>query len=83
MMVCAPPHLFSPTKPHQSYTGVVAPSPACRRALQTVVSLLEQDGHEIVTMFVSGQCSLLHLFHYSLRTVIVPAHSGPCRSGRN
>ncbi|KAI9458948.1 amidase signature enzyme [Lactarius psammicola] len=30
--------------------GVVAPSPACRRALQTVVSLLEQDGHEVIAI---------------------------------
>jgi hypothetical protein len=34
------------------YAGVVAPSPACRRALQTVVSLLEQDGHEVTAMSV-------------------------------
>jgi hypothetical protein len=32
-------------------TGVVTPSPPCRRALQTVTSLLEADGHEIITMF--------------------------------
>jgi hypothetical protein len=32
-------------------TGVVIPSPPCRRALQTVTSLLEADGHEIITMF--------------------------------
>ena len=32
-------------------TGVVTPSPPCKRALQTVASLLEADGHEIITMF--------------------------------
>lgn len=32
--------------------GVVAPSPACRRALQEVVSTLEAHGHEVVQMFV-------------------------------
>ncbi|KAF8268354.1 amidase signature enzyme [Lactarius quietus] len=30
--------------------GVVVPSPACGRALKTVVSLLEQDGHEVTTI---------------------------------
>ncbi|KAH9059607.1 amidase signature enzyme [Lactarius vividus] len=30
--------------------GVVAPSPACKRALQTIVSLLEQDGHEVTAI---------------------------------
>jgi hypothetical protein len=52
-MVCALPHFFLLVKSHRStrsYTGVVAPSPACRRALQTVVSLLEQDGHEVTAM---------------------------------
>ncbi|KZT10515.1 amidase signature enzyme [Laetiporus sulphureus 93-53] len=30
--------------------GVVTPSPACRRALQEVVSVLQADGHEVVTI---------------------------------
>jgi len=30
--------------------GVVTPSPACRRALQEVVSVLEANGHEVVTI---------------------------------
>ncbi|TFY56752.1 hypothetical protein EVJ58_g7443 [Rhodofomes roseus] len=30
--------------------GVVAPSPACRRALQTVVETLEAHGHRVVTV---------------------------------
>lgn len=34
--------------------GVVAPSPACHRALQTVVKTLEAKGHKVVTMFVSS-----------------------------
>lgn len=38
--------------------GVVAPSPACHRALQTVVKTLEAKGHTVVTVFVStlGLC---------------------------
>ena len=75
--------LLLPTKPHQSsYSGVVAPSPACRRALQTVVSLLEQDGHEITTMSVSGHV-LSCTYFIILYAVTAPAHSGPCRSVRN
>lgn len=30
--------------------GVVTPSPACKRALETVTSALERDGHEVVSM---------------------------------
>ena len=63
-MVCTLPHFFLLVMSHwstHSYTGVVASSPACRRALQTVVSLLEQDGHEVTAMFVSGHLSCTHL----------------------
>ncbi len=31
--------------------GVVAPSPACKRALETVVSELTARGHEVVAMY--------------------------------
>lgn len=30
--------------------GVVAPSPACARALKTVTAILEKNGHEVVTL---------------------------------
>lgn len=32
------------------FIDVVTPSPACERALKTVTSALERDGHEIVAM---------------------------------
>lgn len=30
--------------------GVVAPSPACLRALKTVTEVLQKNGHDIVTL---------------------------------
>lgn len=30
--------------------GVVAPSPACLRALKTVTEVLQKNGHEVVTL---------------------------------
>lgn len=34
-------------------TGVVAPTPACGRALKLVVAALERDGHKVLAMFVT------------------------------
>lgn len=36
------------------FAGIVTPSPACKRALQEVVSALEADGHEVVDMYASS-----------------------------
>ena len=33
------------------FVGIVTPSPACKRALQEVVSALEANGHEVVDMY--------------------------------
>lgn len=35
--------------------GVVVPSPACRRALQEVMSVLQSEGHEVIPMSVLFQ----------------------------
>ena len=47
---------FSSPEPHFVFpnflTGVVTPFLPCKRALQIVSSLLEEDGHEIIHMFV-------------------------------
>ena len=59
-MVCARLHLLLP-EVLLEYADVVAPSPACRRALQTVVSLLEQDGHEVTAMSVFPTWPMLSL----------------------
>lgn len=37
---------------------VVAPSPACRRALKTVVNTLQNHGHNVVSMFVEGHIAV-------------------------
>ena len=31
-------------------SGIVAPSPACKRDLQEVILLLEADGHKVIDM---------------------------------
>ena len=49
------PHFFLEAYP-VSPTGVVTPSPPCKRALQTVASLLEADGHEVITMYAYLDC---------------------------
>jgi len=76
-----------PLSPHETHlvfsTGVVTPSPPCKRALQIVTSLLEDDGHEIIHMSVySHQRSLLRLVLFYV-SVILPAHLGLYKLDRN
>ena len=55
---------FHPSGPSMSSDargpGVVIPSPACRRALETVVSELKGRGHEVVDMY-ARQFKLINL----------------------
>jgi hypothetical protein len=51
----------------------VLPSPACARALQTVVDTLEKHGHEVVTMYDPPHLALDSLT-YSDATVTPRAH---------
>ena len=75
---------FSPREIHPFFsTGVVAPSPPCKRALQIVTSLLEDDGHEIVHMYVYSYQRRIHRLVSLLFSVILPAHLGLYKLDRN
>ncbi|THG95788.1 hypothetical protein EW026_g5923 [Hermanssonia centrifuga] len=41
--------------------GVVSPSPACRRALQEVISALESSGHEVIPISPPSPLEALHI----------------------
>jgi hypothetical protein len=70
-----PDPTFSPHEAHLVFsTGVVTPSPPCKRALQIVTSLLEEDGHEIISMFVHSYQRLLPAALSCFFTVTLPAH---------
>ena len=66
---------FPSTELHLVFpTGVVAPSPPCNRALQIVTSLLEEDGHEIISMSVHSCHRRLPTALSRFFTVTLPAH---------
>jgi len=58
--------------------GVVAPSPACRRALQTVVSLLEKDGCEVTAINPPSPLRALQIGSQLMANAFVTA-SAPIR----
>lgn len=63
MMVC----IFSPFRleslPLTICAGVVLPSPACERALRTVVDTLEKHGHIVATMYVRLFSSIIAILY--------------------
>jgi Asp-tRNA(Asn)/Glu-tRNA(Gln) amidotransferase A subunit family amidase len=40
--------------------GIVPPSPACHRALSTVISALRKQGHEVVDLWVNSAAVMKH-----------------------
>lgn len=56
-------HIFRVFPSRSLHLGVevVAPSPACRRALETVVNTLQNHGHDVVSMFVDGYIAVRQL----------------------
>lgn len=75
-MVCAPGGLaqYLSTSFDSYFAGIVTPSPACKRALQEVVSALEADGHEVTDMYV---CSLAIPDQFTAYTSCVPSPVTP------
>ena len=57
-------------------SGVVAPSPACKRALETVVNELKARGHDVVTMCAaSSSLPYPHLILCYAHPETLPARS--------
>lgn len=48
------------------YTGVCEPTPACKRALATVVDALTAQGHEVVELYVVFLTPFIPSFRYSV-----------------